>query len=190
MNPEMHDGAGHLTALGWTSFALYMAAGLISLRSAGVARSHRLDALGQIWTWLAAVLVVLGLNKPINLQTSLIRLGRHFMNGENLDAYRMKLHALFFLGFLLTVVALIGLALFLGRAQLQRFGRELPLAAGGCALVGVYVLIRSVSITQVDQMLGMNFKHLPFLWLLEASGLMLIIIQGLYNARQNRDSEA
>jgi len=65
--------------------------------------------------------------------------------------------------------------------QIGRFGRQLPLAAGGCALVCAYIVIRAASIDHIDQMQGFDLEQIPFLWLLEASGLMLIIVQALRN---------
>lgn len=37
---SMHNSAGDLTALGWLSFALYVAAASLSARAAMIARSH------------------------------------------------------------------------------------------------------------------------------------------------------
>ena len=185
MNSEMHVD-GHLTAIGWTTFALYMVAALFSFRAAASVRSQssavrspHSSERGRIWVWLGAILAVLGLNKQLDLQTLLIELGRRAAQKENLFEYRLELHALFFLGFVLVIIALLVAVMFRLPGQIGRFGRQLPLAAGGCALVCAYIIIRAASIDHMDQMLGFDLEQIPFLWLLEAGGLMLLIVQAL-----------
>jgi hypothetical protein len=182
MNSEMHL-AGHLTAIGWINFALYMIAALLSFRAAVVSRSYNSAALGRIWVWLGAILAALGLNKQLDLQTLLIKLGRQGARWEHLLEYRPELHVLFFLGFALVLIALFVAVRFRLPGQIGRFGRQLPLAAGGCALICAYIVIRAVSIDSVDQMLGFDLERIPFLWLLEAGGLLLIIVQALRNPK-------
>jgi hypothetical protein len=186
MNSEMHE-AGHLTALGWTMFALYLVAALLSFRAAAafirsqslVVSSQWSSQTGRIWIWLGVILTALGLNKPINLQTLLIELGRQIAGEENLSTHRAGLHVLFFLAFVLAMIALLAVVMFRFRLAVAKFARQLPLAAGGCVLICIYILIRVASIGRVDLMLGFDLEHVPFLWLLEASGLLLIIAQAL-----------
>jgi hypothetical protein len=168
MNSEMHL-AGHLTALGWITFALYMIAALLSFRAAAVSRFKNSDAMDRIWIWLGAILAVLGLNKQLDLQTLLIELGRQIARTGRLY------------DFVLVIIALFVAVMFRLPGQIGRFGRQLPLAAGGCALVCAYIVIRAASIVHIDQMQGFDLERIPFLWLLEAGGLMLIIVQALRN---------
>lgn len=175
--------AGHLTALGWTTFALYMIAALLSFRAAVVSRSYNSAALGRIWVWFGVILAVLGLNKQLDLQTWLMELGRQIAGKENLSAYRAGLHVLFFLGFMLGIIALFAALMLRSSATMGRFGRQLPLAAGGCVLVCAYIVIRAASIENVDLMLGFDLERIPFLWLLEAGGLLLIMVQALRNSK-------
>jgi hypothetical protein len=184
---------GRLTVLGWTTFALYLIAALLAFRAAASARSqsspvrHQPSVVsgqwssssGRVWIWVGIILAALGLNKPLDLQTRLLKLGRQIADADNLSAYRAELHALFFLGFILAFIALLVLVLLRRRAQIVYFCRQRPLAAGGCVLVCAYILIRAVSISGVDFMLGFDFGRIPFSWLLEAGGLLLIIVQAI-----------
>jgi hypothetical protein len=178
MNSEMHTD-GHLTALGWTNFALYLIAALLSFRTAASVRGQQSSATGRVWLWIGVILAALGLNKQFDLQTLLIELGRQFAGADHLRAYRAELHALFFLGFMLAIILLLALVMLRFSAEAVRFARQLPLAAAGCILVCAYIVIRAVSIDNVDLMLGFDFERIPFLWLLEAGGLLLIIVQAL-----------
>lgn len=193
MSSDMHDDADHLTTLGWTMFALYLIAALLSFRAAVSVRNQS-SAVGRqqssetsrIWIWLAVLLAALGLNKPLDLQTRLIELGRHLARQANLPPNLPGLHVLFFLGFLLAIMALFAVVMIRLPAQIAKFGRQLPLAAGGSSLVCLYIVIRAASIDSVDQMLGFDLEHIPFLWLLEAGGLMLIAVQALLNFHRQR----
>ncbi len=186
MNSDMHDSAGHLTALGWTGFALYLIAALLSFRAAASNRSQssavssqQFYETGRVWMWVGIILAALGLNKPLDMQTRLINLGRQIAGRENLSAHWTGLHVLFFMGFILLVVALIAVVLSRFTAEIRQFARQLPLAAAGIILICIYILIRAASINRVDQMLGFKLDHVPHIWLLEAGGLLLIIVQAL-----------
>jgi hypothetical protein len=182
MDSNMHNGS-HLTVVGWTNFALYMIAALLAFRAAASVRSQQPSETSRIWLWLGAILAALGLNKQLDLQTLLIELGRQGARREHLLEYRPELHVLFFLGFILGIIALFIAVRFRLPGQIGRFGRQLPLAAGGCAMVCSYIVIRAASIDSVDQMLGFDLERIPFLWLLEAGGLLLIIAQALRNIK-------
>ena len=178
MNSDMHV-AGQLTALGWTMFGLYLVAAAFAFRAAAICRAHDAAALGHVWNWLGAILATLGLNKPFDLQTRLLTLGHLVAQREHLLAYRIELYALFFLGFAAALIALLGSIWFRWPGQIRRLIRQLPWAAAGCALVSAYVVIRVVNIDHVDEMLGYDWEEIPFLWLLEAGGVLLILAQAL-----------
>lgn len=181
----MHQG-GHLTALGWTTLALYLAASLVSFRAAVVCRSQDSATTRRAWVWLGVILAVLGLNKEIDLQTLLIELGRQLAFSEHLYKYRLQFHTVFFLGFVLLLVGWLTVTLLRSPAKIQRLVRQLPLVAIGCASICAYIVIRAASIDHVDQILGFDFEHIPFLWLLEAGGLLLIIVQGFLKSHPKK----
>lgn len=189
----MHE-AGHLTALGWTTFALYSAAALLSFRAAIISnRGRRSTIIGErfsetvrIWSGLGVMLAALGLNKVMDLQTLLNQLGRDLAGEEIIYAHRAALRVLFFLGFIAVVIAVLAVVALRFSAAVGRFARRQPLAAGGCVLIGIYILLRAAAIEHVDQMLGFELERIPFLWLLEAGGLLLVIIQSLHHPGPNR----
>lgn len=188
MSSDMHNAAGHLTALGWTTFVLYLIAALLCFRAAvrssngpfsafQVCAFPRLPETGWTWLCLGIILTALGMNKVIDLQTWLIELGRHIAGADNLREHRRALHVFFFTGFILVILALLAVVLVRLRTPIRKFARQSPLAAIGSTLVGAYIVLRAVSIDHVDQMLGFDLERIPYWWLLEAGGLLLIIIQ-------------
>lgn len=173
----MHNSAGELTKLGWFSFALYMAAALLSFRAATVLRLPEVAAQRRVWFGLGSLLIALGLNKPLNLQTLLIKLGHQVADKEHLMPYRIELYAGFFTGFLLVLSAVCLLILPGLKTQIRAFSHLYPLASVGFLLICAYVVLRAASITHVDQVLRFDLERIPFLWVMEAGGLLLIIIQ-------------
>jgi hypothetical protein len=178
MDSQMHVG-NQLTVLGWIMLGLYLVAAFLAVCAALVAGSKNSAAMRRVWICLGVILAILGLNKQFDLQTMLIELGRRIAYGENLLPYRRELYVLFFLGFMLAVIALFAAVLVRFSTDLGKYARDFPLAAGGCGLIGVYIVIRAATIDHVDRMLGFDLERVPFLWLLEASGLLLIMVQAL-----------
>ncbi len=174
----MHS-AGHLTALGWVSFALYLAAACLSLCAAAACRPPDSAAPGRIWCWLATILAMLGFNKVIDLQTLLIHAGHQMAQAAHLQEYRLAFHALIFLALMLAFAALLAMLLLRRPAAALTFGRRLPLAACGCLLIFAYSALRAASIDHIDQMLRFNLERIPLLWLVEAGGLVLIMADAL-----------
>lgn len=181
MDSNMHV-AGHLTALGWTMLALYLITALLAFRAATISTFPNSAAMGRVWICLGVILSALGLNKELDLQTLLIEFGRQIAHSEHLFAYRLKLYLVFFLGSMLVIVALLAVILLRFSADIRTFARQFPLAISGCGLICAYIVIRTALIDNVDLMLGVSLKQIAFLWLLEAGGLLLIMVQALRTA--------
>src|SRR5579875_3396927 len=187
MDSAMHNDAGHLTVLGWGMFALYALATLCSIRARMVSFRQQPPAqAASLWTWLGIILAALGLNKVIDLQTRLIELGRRLASRETLSAHGAQWHLLFFVCILM-FFGFFAAVVYWRRQALKILVGQFPLVLAGCLMIAVYILVRAIAIVRVEQMLGMNWDQIPFLWLLEAGGLLLIISQALFAAcKENR----
>jgi len=157
--------------MGWTTFALYLLAFACSLRF-GLAgdKAETQSEIRQVWRLQAGVLLVLGLNKQLDLQTLLIGLGRQLALAAAWYEHRREIHIIFFTG----LVAVLVLAMLKHSPALKRFAREHTLTAAGDALVGAYVLIRILSIDHVDNLLGFDLEKVPALSVVEILGLFLV----------------
>ena len=157
--------------LGWATFALYMVAGFCCFRVAQ-SKTNGCADVASSWKGLAIGLLALGLNKQLDLQTLLIRLGRTLAKAMGVSPYRREIQLWFTIGLLLVLVA----GILLLRRKLVAFAREHALATTGAALVCSYAVCRAVSIDHVDAMLGFDLDETPLLWLLEVVGLIMVII--------------
>ena len=164
---------GDPTVLGWMTFALYLVAAVVSFRAATVIRSRQATEFSRAWSLIALGLLVLGLNKQLDLQTVLIHFAGRVAQREHFYEYRQALHAFFFVG----LFGLTGIVLFRWSAKIKMFARQFRMAAIGCALVAAYILVRAASIDQVDQLLGFDLERIPCLWVLEVGGLGLVIAE-------------
>jgi hypothetical protein len=156
---------------GWVLTALYalaVAGCLMSLTGPGASPHlrHRL-----FWAAAAAVLLVLGLNVQLDLQTLLRRSMRcvsHLQLWYD-DRQPVKEAVVILAG--VTGVLALALAAWMLRGSMRRFA--LPLA--GLALVCAYVVARAVYFTDMDYRLGHNPKRRLAVALTQPTGLILLI---------------
>src|SRR6185436_496656 len=149
--------AGDPTGLGWVTFALYLLAVLVCFRCALA------DGSRTPWGWQAASMLALGLNKQLDLQTVLLRLGRQCARATGWFAYRRGVE----FGLFLAAVLVLVWATIKWRKQLRAFARENPLVLTGNLLVLSYAAIRALAISHVDTTLGFSLGEPRGLWFLE-----------------------
>jgi len=113
---------------------------------------------------------VLGINKQLDFQTVIRNLGRKLALAEGWYAYRRLVQLVFFLTFILALIASCALYY----RMLMRFIQQYRLSAVGCSLVALYVLIRIASFEHADHIIGFNMQSWPGLAAIEVSGLLLI----------------
>lgn len=201
-------GIGDPTVVGWVTVVLYLAASALcwrqSRRVAGSAGGpqarlaptlvtfalaflgarRRLDALpaGErlraLWRGLAVLLLLLGINKQLDLQTALTEMARMWAKASGWYATRRPVQ-LAFIG----AVALAGLATF--RAVLLLAAgelRSLRAVLAGVVFIIVFVTIRAASFHHIDRLLGTDVGGFRLNWIVEVGGL-LFVIAGAVRAR-------
>lgn len=167
-------GIGDPSVGGWLTVALYAAAAWTAWR---VLRDW--DALPpanarhEKWFWkmLFLGLLLLGINKQLDLQSALTEIGRLLADQQGWYENRRQVQVAFIVG-----IALMGVTLF---AAILNLTWGAP-GATLCALLGstgllVFVVIRAASFHHIDEMLGNDISGLRINWLLEMSMLLVII---------------
>ena len=140
----------------------------------------------QLWFLIAVTMVLLGINKQLDLQTLLIQKVRNraYANGWYSDRRRYQLDfiaAISFVGLLGTA----GLVIWLRRV----FSRVV-LAIGGLAMLVVFVTIRAASLHYVDKVLALG-GEVRVNTVIELSGIGLIIAAALqWQLVEKRELEA
>jgi hypothetical protein len=200
-------GIGDPNAMGWITVAAYLSAAYLCfvvhrswLTSAGPAVKGRtwgpvaLALLGQrrrlaalpeavrmsaLWKALALGLLLLGINKQLDLQTALTELGRILAAKQGWYERRQQVQIDFIIGVVLVGGWLFGSVLLLAGRNLPRLG----LALVGIVFLCCFVAIRASSFHHVDRLLGANLDGLKINWIMELGGIALVGL-GAYGERR------
>jgi hypothetical protein len=165
-------GIGDPTFMGWLTVAAYFGASLLcwlAARKLGQAGSGWGGAR-LFWCIFAVFLLVLGINKQLDIQTLFTLVGKRISLAGGWYEQRRPVQAAF-IGFIFVMsgLGLIGLRLVAGRLT-----RPILIALCGGVFLGAFILMRAASFHYVDQMLGWRFGGMKMNWILELSGIFCI----------------
>jgi hypothetical protein len=182
-NGEWHLGIGDPTPVGWVTVAAYLLATVASGRvwlADRRARKRGEPASATFWMILTTLLLVLGINKQLDLQTLMGDVGRRMAKAQGWYENR-RVYQVIFIS-LVTAAGLISLGVFTWLAKSQ--WRRNFVALMGTVFLYVFVLIRASSIHHVDIMLRWEFLGWKWNWILELGGITVVGV-GAYLAWKN-----
>jgi hypothetical protein len=130
--------------------------------------STRLRAL---WSGLALVLLLLGINKQLDLQTALSEGARFLWRMQGWYAVRQKAQVVFIVGVVLAGAWLLRTVVLLARGNIE----QLWLVLMGTVFLICFVAIRAASFHHIDDLLGSNLVGFKLNWLLELGGITLVV---------------
>lgn len=165
---------GDPTVMGWITVAAYALAGYLCLSAA------RRTPDSRFWLFLSLVLFCLAVNKQLDLQSALTAAGRCTARMQGWYQNRHAVQLVFILGLLATSVTIMLAAVIRLRHALGRIG----LALAGFGLVLTYVAVRAVGFHHVDRLIGLSIGGARLNWILELSGLCLILANALWIRRR------
>ncbi len=159
----MHFSPGDPTFIGWAVCLLYLVVSLLCLHR--TKRAPRISPKECIfWRLICGICLVLGLNKQLDLQTSLLSLARSWGHSVRLYQYKYYLKVGFMTlltGSALAVSLVVWRALHPAREETQK-------AAFGMSLIAAFVLLRAG-----------RFQGLPFFLQIGNFGEAIIEVLGL-----------
>ena len=126
----------------------------------------------MLWFGLSILLLVLGINKQLDLQTLVISLGRAISKENGWYGIRREVQAAFVI-----LAALFGSLLFFGLLwRLRKCWRQYWLILSGLLFIVLFVLIRAASFNHVDYLLSKWRVIGPFKmkYVAELGGIMLV----------------
>lgn len=172
-NGEWHIGIGDPTLFGWLTVIFYGCAAYFSLKQYRQLQQTIGDA--KFWLYLAILLMLLGFNKQLDLQTLFTQLLRsHAIANEWYEKRRMLQSAfIVFLGVAM-MVTLLSL-----RVLLAKSWQQYKLAWMGIILLCTFVLMRAASFHNFDGLINANLFGLRMNVILEVGTLSVIIIAAL-----------
>lgn len=182
VNGQWQPGIGDPTPIGWITVIAYFLAAILCGVRWGLprfrpAQSWRYRPNGTLWLWLAVLLLLLGINKQLDLQSWFTVVGRQMAldNGWYRQRREVQVQFIIVLG-LSAIAVLFGL----GRLWVLESHRAISSRWGsGLALLGFvflcgFVMLRAASFHHVDQLLRGQWLGLTVNGFLELLGIGLV----------------
>lgn len=162
----------HDAPVAWFVVAAYFASA-VAAWLAGSSSGAKRDR--HFWYVAAVLLVLLGINKQLDLQTTLTVVGRDMAKREGWFDQRRLVQEAFVL-VLVVGASLVGGALAL---WLRRSATAVKVAAAGVVLLFAFILLRAASFHHMDSWVTRNVAGLRSGWWLELLGIAVISLSAL-----------
>lgn len=158
-----HDAS----AFAWVVVVAYFAGALAAIAAGCSARNRRERSF---WFVMTGLLVLLGLNKQLDLQTFVTTFGRSLARNGDWYEYRREVQAAF--------VALVAFAAIGGVAALVSWSRgtarAVKIAAAGSVLLFAFIVLRAASFHHIDKWVTLDVAGLRSGWWLELAGIAAV----------------
>lgn len=168
-------GIGDPTPGGWITVLLYICAAWACYRvTRRAGHLHRTLSHHErlVWDALLAGMVLLGINKQLDIQSALTEIARKAAHSHGWYEGRQQYQEAF-----LAAMPVVGATAFAAMVVLAWGApRSTWLACAGTAGLIVFVAIRAVSFHAVDEALSRNLAGLSLNWILEMGSLTAIIV--------------
>lgn len=165
-------GIGDPSVMGWFTVAAYFFAAFLCKRAGAYARIRGDMGARQFWTMLAVLLLALGINKQLDLQTLFTLAGKQVAQTQGWYESRRLVQGIF----ILLVVAGAAFGLHWSWRKIRHRAAHLWFPLSGFALLLSFVVIRAASFHHVDQLLRFKMAGLKLNWILELGGIALVAL--------------
>lgn len=167
LDERWHIGIGDPTAIGWFTVVAYAATAWLCFNCY---RRYRGTDRGRFWWALFLVMMALGINKQLDLQSWLTEIGRDAAKEYGWYGRRGVVQVLFIAG--LACSALL-MHVWLAR-HVAQLGKHARRASVGLLVLVLFVLVRATSFHHVDEWLGFSLDGLSINEILELGGISVI----------------
>jgi len=171
---EWRPGIGDPTFMGWATTVGYFVAAVLCFRAMKRSKASVTLANRKPLFWLLAgfLLVLLGLNKQLDLQTWFTLEGKAVAKMQGWYAQRQLVQGVFIVG-----ITAAGL-LFTGGLVwvLWSTPRLYRMATLGLTFLTCFVVIRAASFHHIDQFIGRRIEGVRLNWFLENVGILCVAI--------------
>ena len=171
MVSNWRPGISDLSIGVWVTVVLYFIAAWTAWRAFKVSEGRE----RSLWLLICLMLVALGINRQLDLLTTLTEIGRVLAFKQGWYGDRRIVQICFIIG-VAAVCADIAVRL-LWLAHKTAFSTQLALL--GMVIVLAFVLIRAVSFHEIDHLIGERVLGLRWNWILEMGGISVVLLGSL-----------
>lgn len=173
--PEIGDP----TPMGWFTVCAYLITALLcALCAVCLAQRSQDDRTGGlIWAVIALIMICLGINKQLDLQSWVTILGKDLARHQGWYAYRRWVQ----LFFVLAIMGLVAAGLTAVGPILKRQVKSAFFGLIGLGFLGSFIIVRAASFHHIDRWIGLSLGGVRVNWILELGGITAIAIAALVN---------
>ena len=164
--------------LAWFIVAGYVIAALLALRAGSAAAGRE----RSLWLGTAVALLLLGINKQLDLQTDLTDIARAAAHSEGWYGWRRDVQGLFLV---LMAFGTIGIAMLLWR-WLRKVTASAKVAAMGLLILLAFIFLRAASFHHIDYWVTIPVAGMRSGWWLELVGIAVIGSAAACRSRSDR----
>lgn len=184
---KWRPGIGDPTWMGWLTVVAYAVTAMLAFRAARA--TTRMPGAGSAdrtaWLLVALLMVLLCVNKQLDLQSLLTDLGRVTARRQGWYWNRHEVLGWF--------VYAIGSAFLIGGTLLgvlfPRFWRRHALLGVGLAFLLAFIAVRALSLHRMDALINYRWHGIRMNWLLELAGIAMVAVSALVAMRAARAPE-
>jgi len=170
---------GDPTPIGWFTVFFYFLTSVLAFVTAYKCRCVKIDF--RFWILLAVFLLLLGINKQLDVQSLFTEIGRVIARKQGWYNDRRRIQAVFVILFF--ILSLISIALLWW--ILRKEWRKLLFPITGLLLLISFIVIRAASFHHVDQLLKSGSCGVRMNWILELGGIGWLMISAAYRLKKN-----
>lgn len=183
---DFEFGIGDPTFLGWFTVVAYLVAAGLAVANAWRASAGPNRTLARLWWTLAVLLLLLAVNKQLDVQSYFTEVGRAVAREQGWYDTRSTVQFFFVVGVALASLAAIGLITWALRDVLRQQWLTL---VGIVAIVG-FVLIRASSFHYVDRLIGLELAGLRINWIIELGAIGVVCASAVIQLRRPPEAGA
>ncbi len=161
---------GDPSPVGWITVAAYAVAALMAARNAAAA--HRTAVPTSFWIALTAVMLALGINKQLDLQSWFGEVGRDMARAEGWYEQRRVVQAAFLVALAAGAVGVVAGA----RRYWAALWHEYRWVFIGITLLLMFIVIRAASFHHIDEIIGVDIGATSLGRAFEIVGVLAIAV--------------
>lgn len=164
----------------WVTVGAYLLAAILCTIAARHAARQQNSSEYAFWMFSAVLLLFLGVNELLDLQTLLTMMGRAHAKANGWYPDHRRVQYIF-------VVALAFAAVLFGATLLwltRQLHYSVRLAIAGLVFIGLFILLRAASFHHLDDILGRGATDFPLGSVQEMAGILLVATAALLYTRE------